>query len=64
MQTDDRETMIRLWSNQKHNLTVEEAETIEDQAKYDHNAMPMALRFKARVTLTKEARRRMAECPR
>lgn len=60
---DDRATLIRLWSDPKHKLTVEEAETIEDQAKYDPASMPMVLRGKARLTLIREGRERLASVP-
>lgn len=60
---DDRATLIRLWSDPKHQLTPDEARTVEDHARHDPESMPMVLRFKAKVSLMNEGKRRMAECP-
>ena len=60
---DDRQTLIRLWSDPKHKLTPEEAQAVEDAAADDYNSMPMVLRGKARLTLIRHGRERMAQCP-
>jgi hypothetical protein len=60
---DDRATLIRLWLDPRHQLTPEEAQAVEDAASDDCNSMPMVLRGKARLTLIREGKRRVQECP-